>query len=308
MTRLRSIGTNPTIRNFARDASQSAIRKVANFVAPTVEVPTLTGQYKIYDAKHRYKRPNTLRNTDGKATRIGFTAKDAKYNLIPHALDFPIPNVETLNDEGFMNQVRYGTTLLADSSGLDHEANVIDTMLEQVGAGDDVDFKAANFDPIDYLDKKIIKVMKLAKNGAGIRILFGPTAERLFKNNSKVLYRFNGGGGKALKVPTLTDLSDMLIGKPEIETALMVHDAAPEGKEEDIQFLVDEAIIVFACNPNPNTMDPSFMKTFRLMGQWMRPGAYKSEDERDDILKMDWIEEIVVTNGTAADRTNAKEE
>ena len=303
-SRLAALGTNPVLRNFARDTSQAHIRKVADFIAPSVEVPTLTGKYKIWDAKHRYKRPNTRRNTDGRATRLGFTASDANYNLEPKALDFPINNVESLNDEGLMNQAKFGTTLLADAAGLDHEAEVIETALAQAGAGTNQNFKADGFDPIDYLDEQIIALMKLVKNGAGIRILMGPTAERLFKNNDKVLARYNGVA-KALKVPTREDVSAMLVGSPQIETAMMVQDTAPEGKDENIQFLLDNAILLYACNPVPNTMDASFMKTFRLMGQWMRPGTYKSEDERDDVLKMDWIEQIVVSNPTAIKRINA---
>jgi len=104
MNRLQSIGTNPVIRNFAKDSSQASVRRVASFLAPTVEVPTLTGKYKVYDAKHRYKRPVTKRAADGSVTRLGFTASDANYNLVPHALDFPIANVETLNDEGLLTR------------------------------------------------------------------------------------------------------------------------------------------------------------------------------------------------------------
>lgn len=305
-SRISALGTNPTLRTFARDASQAAVRRVANFLAPTVEVPTLTGKYKLYDSKHRYKRPDTLRNADGRATRIGFDAKDANYNLEPRALDFPIPNVETLNDEQLLNQAMYGTGLLADAAGLDNEAETIETALATLGAGQNENFNAADFDPIGYLDEIILDTIRLAKNSAVVRVLMGPTAELLLKNNKQVLGRFNGGGGKALKVPTREDISAMLLGKPEVETAMMVQDVAPEGKAEDIKFLLDDAIIIFACNPTPNTVDASFMKTFRLMGQWMRPGSYKSQDERDDVLKMDWIEQVLVTNAAAAKRINAK--
>lgn len=304
-TRLQSLGTNPTLRNFAKDASQGSIRKVADFLSPTAEVPTLTGKYKVYDAKNRYKRPRTLIGTDGKATRIGFDATDATYSLVPRALDFPIPNIETLNDEGLLNQAMYGTSLLADAAGLDDEGETIDAALAAVGAGTDVNFLAANFDPIAYLDAVIIDVMKLAKNGAGIRVLFGVSAFLRTKNNAAVLARFNGQGGKALKVPNLPDIQAMLFGNPEVQLATMVQDTAAEGVAEAINFLLDAAIIVFACNASPTTMDPSFMKTFRLMGGFMKPGTYTTEDQRSEVLKMDWIQQKVVTNSAAAKRVNA---
>lgn len=306
-TRITALGTNPTLRNYARDASQAAIRPVAQFLAPTVEVPTITGKYKVWSAKNRYKRPNTRRSPDGRATRIGFSGTDANYNLDPHALDFPIPNFETLNDEGLLNQGKYGATLLADAAGLDHEAETISTALTTIGAGTDVNFLASGFDPIAYLDPLILSIIKLAKNGAGVRVLFGPTAYLRIKNNAAVLSRFNGTpASKALKVPGLPEISQMLMTNPEVEMALMVQDTAAEGLAESIDFLLDDQILLFACNATPNTMDASFMKTFRLMGQWMVPGSYLSEDERDNVLKFDWTEQIAVTNSTAAVRINAK--
>jgi hypothetical protein len=305
-SRIQSLGTNPTLRNYAKDASQGSIRKISSFLAPTVEVPTLTGKYKVYDAKNRYKRPSTRRSPDGKVTRIGFTAADANYALEPRALDFPIPYIETLNDEGLLNQAMYGTTLLADAAGLDDEAETIDMALAALGAGTDVNFKAANFDPIDYLDGVIRDVMLAAKNGAGIRVLFGTDALLRMKNNAAVLARFNGGaGGKALKVPELDDIAAMLFGKPQVQLATMVQDTAAEGKDAAMAFLLAAPIIVFACNDSPNTMDPSFMKTFRLMGGFLRPGAYTAERGDEEVLKLDWIQQKVVANSTAAKRINA---
>jgi hypothetical protein len=304
-TRISSLGTNPVLRNYARDASQASVRKVADFIAPGVEVPTLTGKYKLYDAKHRYKRPDTRRSPNGAVTRIGFTAQDANYNLEVRALDFPITNVETLNDEGLLNQARYGTGLLADAAGLDHEAEVIGTALAPAGAGTDKNFEAANYDPIKDLDVAILDVVKIVKNGAGVRVLMGPTAEMRLKNNAAVLARFNGVA-KALKVPSRDDIRAMLVTQPEVEVAMMVQDTAAEGAAEAINFLLDDAILIFGCNPTPNTADASFMKTLRLMGGWMKPGSYKSTDERDDVLKMDWITQVLVSNSAAIKRINAK--
>lgn len=310
-SRLSDLSANPTLRNFAQDASQASIRKVANFLAPSVEVPAMTGQYKIYDAKHRYRRPITRRSNDGRATRIGFTAADAYFNLEPNALDFPIPNVESLDDGGLLNYAQYGATLLADASGLAHEGEVIDKAMAAIGAGTDKNFADATFDPIDYLDGIIKDVKLLARNGAGVKVLFGTTAFLRTRANKNVKGRFTGGrgggaaGGASLITPQLADMSSLLFTNPAIEMAELVEDKAAEGLDADIQFMLDEAIIIFASNDVPNTMDPSFMKTLRLMGQWMVPGAYESEDRRDNILKMDWHEQILVTNSIAAVRVNA---
>jgi hypothetical protein len=310
--RLRDLSTNPTIVNFAQDASQAAIRKIANFLAPSVEVPSMTGQYKIFDAKHRYKRPNTRRSNDGRATRIGFTAQDAWYNLEPNALDFPIPNIEALDDAAVLNYAKYGATLLADSSGLAHEGETIDKALAAVGAGTDYNFTSGGVKPIDLIDAAVLAVKKLAKNGATIKVLFGTTAFLRTRQNADTKARFTGGkggaaqGGASVVTPQLADMSGLIFTNPAVEMSDMVEDKAAEGLAEDIQFMLDEAILIFASNDVPNTMDPSFMKTLRLMGQWMVPGSYESEDRRDNILKMDWHEQILVTNAPAAIRINAK--
>jgi len=46
-------------------------------------------------------------------------------------------------------------------------------------------------------------------------------------------------------------------------------------------------------------MDPSFMKTFARMGGFFRSGSYTTEDQRDQVLKMDWFTLPSVTNSTA---------
>jgi hypothetical protein len=309
---LRELSTNPTLRNFAQDASQKAIRKVADFLAPSVEVPAMTGQYKIFNAANRYKRPQTRRAIDGRATRIGFAAGDAFFNLEPNALDFPIPNVTTMDDGALLNYAQYGATLLADAAGLAHEAETINKAIAAVGPGTDYNFTDAAVKPIDLIDAAVLAVKKLAKNGAGVKVLFGTTAFLRTRQNDDTKKRFVGGaggaraGGASVVTPQLEDMAKLIFTNPAVEMSDMVEDKAAEGSAEDIQFLLDDVIIVFASNDVPNTMDPSFMKTMRLMGQWMVPGAYESEDKRDNVLKMDWHEQILVTNAPAAIRINAK--
>jgi hypothetical protein len=46
-------------------------------------------------------------------------------------------------------------------------------------------------------------------------------------------------------------------------------------------------------------MDPSFMKTFARMGGFFKPGTYTTEDQRDQVLKMDWTTLPSVTNTAA---------
>jgi hypothetical protein len=45
------------LREFAQGAAQSAVQPVADFLAPTVEVPSSIGRYKIYTEKNRFLPP-----------------------------------------------------------------------------------------------------------------------------------------------------------------------------------------------------------------------------------------------------------
>lgn len=299
MSRLAGITANPILTNFAQGAAQSAIKPVADFLAPTVPVPTQIGRFKKYTDKHRFKIPNTIRGLGGKATRIGFDAADATYNCTPNALDFPIDNLEQLEEAQLMNMAQYGATLISDSASLAHESLVLTTALAALGGGTASDFGDDTIDPIAVIDGIILAVIKAAKNGAPVKVLIGTGAWKKIKNNKNVKSRIVVGARNGLVAPSIADLSALLFANPEVMMSLMVQDTAAEGVAENISFLLDTKVIVFAGQSTPTTLDPSFMKTFRLNGAWMVPGSYVTEDQRGEVLKMDWSEDVQVTNATA---------
>ena len=87
----------------------------------------------------------------------------------------------------------------------------------------------------------------------------------------------------------------------------MIYDMAAEGVAANINFLLDTAVLVFARKDAPTRRDPSFMKTFRLMNQFMVPGSYMRDDGRVGVAKFDWSEDVKVTNSTACVRLNIAE-
>jgi len=84
----------------------------------------------------------------------------------------------------------------------------------------------------------------------------------------------------------------------------MIYDSAPEGKAENVNFLLDTAVLVFARKDAPTRRDPSFMKTFRLMNKFMVPGSYMRDDGRVEVAKFDWSEDVRVINSAACVRMN----
>jgi len=312
MSRLSDISASPTLREYAQGAAQDAIMPVADFLAPTVEVATSVGRFKRYTEKNRFRIPNTLRTLGGRASELRFEATDATFNCEPHALDYPVDNLEQLESDGLEDMLREGVTAVAEVAALSHEASVINAALEAVGAGTDKTW-GATADPVADVDDAILSVIKAAKYGSlmGVGVLFGATAWSVFKNQDKVRGRFvvGNGSGKAsgklgLAVPTEDSAGQMFIGTPNVKTSYMIYDTAPEGKDEDISFLLDSTVLVFARKQAPSRRDPSFMKTFRLMNKFMVPGSYMRDDGRVEVAKFDWSEDVQVTNSQACVRMN----
>lgn len=309
MSRLSDIGQNKTLQSFALGAAQDAIFPVADFLAPMVGVPTSTGRFKKYTEKNRFRIPDTLRSLGGRATELRFEASDATFNCAPHALDYAVDNLEQLEADGMENVLREAAIAVAEIAALAHEKKVIDAALDAVGAGTSKTWDASA-DPVADIDEAILAIIKNCSYGSlmGVGVLFGATAWNVFKNAEKVRSRFiigNGASnGVSLAVASENTATQLFIGNPEVRTSYMVADTAPEGKAKSMSFLLDNTVLIFARKQSPSRRDPSFMKTFRLMDKWMVPGSYVRDDNRVEIAKFDWSEDVQVTNSAAAIRLN----
>ena len=309
-SRLAQLATSPLLTNYAITASQKAIRPVGQFIAPICEVPDLTFRYKKYTENNRYRVPLTKRQPGAPATSLGFTGDDASQTLEPNALDFPIPNADQLSDEAAQYAIMEAQGVLADASALALENEIVTMAQTQALASSlttAADFTNSGVDPIALLDNLILQVSLAAKNGAPVKVLFGTTKFKQFRNNPNVRSRFivaaNGGKGGASNVgtisPTITDVGGLLITNPEVQLSMMVIDTSAAGATSTMKFLLDTIVIVFASSSTPNRMDPSFMKTFARMGGFFRSGSYTTQDQRDQVLKMDWTTLPAITNTAA---------
>lgn len=302
MSKLASISANPVHQEYAQGAAQSAVSRIADFLAPTVEVSTLTGRYKAFDENHRFKIPETLRELGGQATRLSWSAKDKTYNCAPHAIDVPVDNLEEIEGEGLVKVFQESADMAAEIGALSHERRVIQAALAELDSPTALDIRASD-DIIDQIDGAILEVIKGAKLGGLVdtRILLGAGAWRKVKNHPSVRLR-TPGGKTDFKSISLDQFTELTIGASEARVTLLVADEAAEGLDEDIQFLLNGDIIVFAAKATPTRRDPSFMKTFRLRNEWMKPGSYELEDGRGNVAKFDWTSDVQVTNPLAAKR------
>ena len=305
MSRISDLSASPMLREYAQGAAQEAINPVAEFLAPTVPVATQVGRYKVYDEKNRFHIPKTLRGVGGRAVELSFAVTDATYNCAPHALDFPVDNLEQLEAEGLENTLQEGATLIAEVAGLAHEKAVIDAATAAITGGNIVTstwVTNTTDDPVALIDNAILSVIKAAKYGSlmGVGVLFGASAFKSFKNCTAVRSRFVVSGSPAFPNVTPDVARTLFIGEPDTRVSYMVHDSAPEGVAASMSFVLDKSVIVFSRKPQPTRRDPSFMKTFRLTGHFMVPGSYLREDKRVECATFDWSEDIRVSNRPAA--------
>lgn len=304
-SRLSTIASKATLREYAQGVAQSSVAPVADFLAPTVDVSSPVGYYKIYDDKNRFVIPDTSRALGGKATRLGWDKSDGTFNCKPNALDVPVDVAEGDADESMEAALQEAADLGAEVGSLSHEKKVINLALATLGAGTTFDF-GASIDVIDILDQHIIAVSKGAGYGSlmGVGVLFGPTFARKLKNHALVRARITGGGKKDAANPTIEEVMALLMLKPEVRLSAMVLDTAPSGKAASRDFILDNACIVFARKENPTRRDPSFMKTFRLRKSWMAPRVYPEADGRTEVAALDWSEDVQITNSAAGVRLN----
>ena len=306
-SRLQEISAKPELRDYAQGAAQDAVQPVAEFLAPTVPVSTSVGRFKAYTEKNRFKIPDTLRGMGGRAVELSFAVTDNTYNCAPHALDFPVDNLEQMENAEMENVLQEGATLIAEVAGLAHEAAVINAAVGALGTavnGAGAWSAVTTADPVGEIDTQILEVLKAAKYGSlmGIGVLFGATAFRVFKNHASCRSRFVTAGGNAIPNITPDSASSLLMGQPDVRVSYMVQDTAAEGQAASMSFLLDSNVIVFARKASPSRRDPSFMKTFRLRDNFMVPGSYIRDDGRVEVAKFDWSEDIQITNAPAAKR------
>jgi hypothetical protein len=248
--------------------------------------------------------PETSRAIGGRATVLSFDATDATYNCQPNALDYPIDFLEQIEEASLTNALMEGATIVAEVAALVHERNVINTAVAATtGAAVAKTWSGSSgSDPIDDIDGEILNVIKAARYGSlmGVGVLFGASAWRIFKNATNVRSRFVAAGDNAIPNVTSADATKLFVANPEVRTSYMVVDTSKEGLTPSISFLLDTSVLVFARLENPTRRDPSFMKTFRLMGNYMVPGSYLRDDGRVEVAKFDWSEAVAITNQTAA--------
>lgn len=308
MSQLSRVATSSLVRNYAKGAAQSALDRMtmANFIAPVVPVPGIRFDYWTYDSKSPYKIMNTKRALYGGGALLDTGGSKTTAELQPNAIDAPIDEAEKMAEQDLVLTLQERADESAQASALAHEKEVIDLALATAGAGTDINAaQASGVDLKAIVDAAILGVVKAAKVGSMLRVrmVFGANAGLRAVNHTSIRGLFKGGT-KSVAVPSMEELAGLFLGNPEIMQNLTVYDSAAEGGAESIQWMLDNAVLIFINSSTPTRRDPAFMKTFALSGQIMKSGTYMSQDGRQEFAKMDWYTKPTVTNASAIVRLN----
>lgn len=306
MGKLSNFGTNPTLREYMQGAARQAISPFQEFVAPTVPVPSMTGKIKRWDEKSPLIIPSTRRGLTGKAAIIDFGVNDTNFELSANSLDCPVDKI-LIEDEGVMDVLKEAADITAQVSSLASHKETIDLALAAVGAGTNKNVNAAGIDLVDEVDAQIGQVILGTKGFAPlmvIRILWGFTAWRRFKNHASVRDRFKSNSKKDATNIGLADVASLFCVPVEQKLSTVVIDENVNKDAVSAKFLLDDSLLVFACCPSPTRYDTSFMKTLRKRGAYMAPRFYERDDKRVEVAGFDWNEQILAANAAAAKRLN----
>ena len=304
---------NPTLTNYASGVLNDLTSTVAEFIAPTVQVPATIGQYKAYNNKNAFQTHDTSRGVGGSARRIFMDVTEPTYNCMPQALEITIDDSERdaagTSNPLDLEQAKVKT--LVQSSVLSHEKDVFTTINASVGADTTTEAGGGVYglwtdgiDPVAQLDDMIEAIAKNSGQMAN-GILMGMGAWKLFRNNAKVVAKQPGAALIGLNVG---QASSMLVNPSiEIRVGTLAYDTTKQGKARNNAFVNGNEVYVFVRSGSPTIYDPSAVKTFAGgRGGVSAVRQYRDESSRSDVYAVDWSRDTKVTSDICITRTTAR--
>jgi len=286
---------NPTLTNYASGLAQDLSSALAEFLAPTVEVPSTIGQFKRFDDKNAFQVYETARAIGGKANRIEFETDDPNYNAKPQALEITVDDAERdaadAEDPIRLDESKVKTLL--STTAVSHEVKVIaktiGTLTPVAGLGV---WSNPDIDPVAELDQ-LIDEMTVACGMMPNALALGVPAWRVIRNHPLIRQRQPGAELIGL---TPAQFASMLLNPAiEIRIGVLSKDTTKFGKAAAKANIVGANVLTFIRSKNPTQYDPSFAKTFTGRRGGVTSVRTYREDPHNDVHLVDWSEDIQVT-------------
>ena len=301
MSKLSTSTYKETLKTYAFGVAQDVKTSLADFIAPRVPVGVANGQFKKFSDKNAFQIYDTQRALGGPATRMAFDGTDGVFNCRANALEVAIDDQErdqAGDAESALEEAK--TRALVINAALAREAKVLALVKSGVAAasGKGV-WSNAEKDPVDEIDEQI-EAIATATGLMPNRMVIGLGAWRVLKNHANVVKRLTG-----LKSSVgLADFAAMLLNPQiEIRVGVLSKDANKFGKDKSATNIVGGEVFLFTGNDNPTQYDPSFAKTFSIGANSVESvRMYRAENNRSDILAVDWSEDVEVVSAACARR------
>lgn len=301
MSKISTSTFRETLKTYAFGVAQDVKSSLADFIAPRVPVGVATGQFKRFSDKNAFQIYDTARALGGPATRMSFDGTDGTFNCRANALEVAIDDQERAqagDADSALEEAK--TRALVINAALAREAKVLALVKSVVtAAAGKGAWSSAEKDPIGEIDEQIEAIATetgLMPN----RMVVGLGAWRILKNHANVVKRLTGLKS-SVGVP---DFAAMLLNPQiEIRVGVLSKDAVKFGKAKAAENIVGGEVFLFHGNDNPTQYDPSFAKTFSIGNNSVESvRMYRAENNRSDILAVDWSEDVEVVSAACARR------
>ncbi len=301
MSKLSTSTYKETLKTYAFGVAQDVKTSLADFIAPRVPVGVASGQFKKFSDKNAFQVYDTQRALGGPATRMAFDGTDGVFNCRANALEVAIDDQErdqAGDAESALEEAK--TRALVINAALAREAKVLALVKSGVSAADGKGvWSDAENDPIDEIDEQI-EAIATATGLMPNRMVIGLGAWRVLKNHANVVKRLTGIKSSV----GLADFAAMLLNPQiEIRVGVLSKDSNKFGKAKSATNIVGGEVFLFTGNDNPTQYDPSFAKTFSIGSNSVESvRMYRAENNRSDILAVDWSEDVEVVSAACARR------
>lgn len=237
---------------------------LAERIAPTVRVPSSTGQYKVFDVRNGMTIYDTARALGGDPRRIGFDATDATFNCKPQALEVTVDE-EEVNQAGPGNQVAQQLLdtgkiqAVLNAAALAHAKAVTDlaaAVSAESGLGV---WSNADIDPVDQIDSVLDDIATKVGSTQFLKLTLSLTAWRTLRSHPKIKARTTGVKVSSI---TLQDLAGMFAIPCDVQAHAVTYDTTKEGQTTAKARLASSSVFIHYSVPSPTVFDVSGFKTF----------------------------------------------
>ncbi len=285
---------NPTLTNFATGLAQDLRSALAEFLAPTVEVPSTIGQYKKFDDKNAFATYSTARAVGGAATRIEFDASDATFNAKPNALEITVDDAErdAAGDGDPLHLDESKVKTLLTTAAISHEVTVVSKVINALApvAGLGV-WSSPDNDPVAELDS-LIESIATETGMMPNRLAIGLPAWKAIRSHP--LIRARQPGAELIGLTPAQFAAMLLNPQIEIRIGVLSRDLAKKGAAANKANIVGANVLPFIASATPSQFDPSFAKTFTGRRGGVTSVRTYRQEPFTDVHLVDWSEDIQV--------------